>query len=329
MNASPKKTGFTLVELLVVTGLIASLLGLMVVVGRPSDSSSIRRTAQDFAGMLLAAQGRALGKPQGAGVMVAANGTNPRMGTDAYDAVMQPLCGASVSGTSGGWPPTELESLPLKSSVAIIVADADASAVQNAFKIRFQTTGGDTVSPWFGFSPTAGDRGTASFRPSAGQTIQNTIWPKSNGGLKAELAQYPSAGPTKLAMPKQVAIDLKHSGLGENPTAAHGYGALEGQATVAVGYDEIGRLSEVMRKVQETRSSADQPAVAGETVYFLFATRTDIEQGRSLSNRNAVWVAINPLSGRVTVAANVPQATEDATALKAARANAREGSALR
>lgn len=328
MNGSWKHKGFTLVELLVVTGLIASLLGLVVVIGRPGEKSSIRRSAQDFAGLLLAAQSRALGKPEGAGVMVPP--ASARTATTASDAVMQPLRAVQVSGTANAWPPDELKALPLKPSVAVKLTPADLSVEKNTFKIRFQTSGGDTISPWFSFSsgPSAG-LGTASFRPSAGQTPQNTIWPKGNSDMQASLAQYPSAGTSTLALQKQVAIDLRHSGVGEEPVASHGYGSFEDSGTVAVAYDEVGRLSEIMRKVQETRSATDQPIVAGENVYFLFAAQSDVTQSRSLSSPNSVWVAINPLSGRVTVAENVPQSSEDAAALKAARSKAREGAALK
>lgn len=315
MKPSAQENGFTLVELLVVTGLIASLLALVVTAGRPSETSSVRRAAQEFAGMLLAAQGNALGNPQGAGVMIAPNGGNSRMATQAYGAMMQPLATGSVS----GWPPAD----PRQSSVPVSVA-ADSSLLANAFKIRFQSAGGDVLSPWFSYIS-----GTASFRASAGQNNQNTIWPKGGSGLQAAVAQYPSVGPSTLIMAKQVAIDLKHSGVGENPSASHGYGSFESLGTVAIAYDEVGRLSEVMCKVQESRSTSDQPIVASETVYLLFAARSAIEQNSSLSSENSIWLAINPLSGRTTLATNVPQSTSDAAALKAARAKAREGSSLR
>lgn len=265
--------------------------------------------------MLLAAQSSALGNPQGAGVMIAPNGGNSRMATQAYGATMQPLATGSVS----GWPPAD----PSQSSVTVNVA-ADSSLLTNAFKIRFQTAGGDVISPWFSY-----DSGIASFRASTGQTAQNTVWPKGGGGLQAAIAQYPSVGPSTLIMPKQVAIDLKHSGVGENPSASHGYGSFESLGTVAVTFDEVGRLSEVMRKVQESRLTTDQPIVASETVYLLFAARSAIEQNSSLSSDNSIWLAINPLSGRTTLAANAPQAASDAAALKAARAKAREGSSLK
>lgn len=325
-----KKQGFTLVELLVVTGLIASLLSLLVVVGRPSEQSGIRRAAQDLAGALLAAQTRALGKVEGAGVLIPASGTNSRIATLAYEATPQPVRVVSISGTSGSWPPADLGTLPRKHSTLVRLNPADAIAEANTFKLRFQSPSGDILTPWFLFaSGTALGEGLVRFRSSTGQTSENTTWPKGNG-LMAAMVQYPTQSVSTLAAPKRVAIDLRHSGVGENPNAAHGYGRLDLLGTIGVMYDEVGRLSEVMCKVMEPRSVTDPaPAVAGETVYFLFAAQSDIEQNQSLSSQNSVWVAINPVSGRATVADNVPQAGDSAAALAAARVKAREGSSLR
>ena len=316
MTARRDLKGFTLVELLVVTGLMASLLGLLVAVGRPNVKSTVRRTAQDFAGSCLATQSRALGNPQGAGVMVVPAAGSSRVGTTVVDAVMQPLTTGNVS----GWPPAD----PRQTSALVSVSSVDPTIVANAFKVRFQTLSGDVISPWYSYST-----GTASFRTATGQTQQNTIWPKGGSGLQASLAQYPSAGASILALPKQVAIDLEYSGVGETTTASHGYGRFNGLGTVAISFDDVGRLSEVMRNVQASPSPIGQPIVAAETVYLLFAARSDIEQNSSLSNDTSIWVAINPLSGRTTLAANVPQSATDAAALKAARAKAREGSALK
>lgn len=63
-----QRRGFTLVELLVVAGLLAVLFGL-VVGGSRSNPSSLR-SAQDFASMLLAAQSRALGRPEGSAIII-------------------------------------------------------------------------------------------------------------------------------------------------------------------------------------------------------------------------------------------------------------------
>jgi hypothetical protein len=43
-------------------------------------------------------------------------------------------------------------------------------------------------------------------------------------------------------------------------------------------------------------------------IYFLFAERSEIENNSSLSSNKSFWVAINPQSGRINVAANQPTA---------------------
>ncbi|WP_397405254.1 Tfp pilus assembly protein FimT/FimU [Phenylobacterium sp.] len=318
------RRAFTLIELLVVTGLLASLFAMVVGgLGAPNIASAVRRTAQDLASRLLAVQSRALGKPEGAALIVAPNTENTRMGTIILDAVTQPWVIAAVS---SGMPPSN----PRVTSAAVTV-ETEADVLASAFKIRFQSDGGDDqvspgASPWFAFMS-----GTVGFRGSAGQTLANTIWPKTaSQAEQAVVARYPSPGISTKEMAKQVAIDLRHSGMGEDPDAAHGYGRFESKGSIAIAYEQIGRVGEVMRRVQETRTATDQPIEPNGVIYFLVVSRADILEGRNtLANPQSVWVAINPHTGRVTVAENVPQVTEDKTAITAARRSARAGTAIK
>jgi hypothetical protein len=214
---------------------------------------------------------------------------------------------------------------------ATVTVNADSDVLATAYKVRFQ---GDSVgaqvspgsSPWFAFSS-----GTVRFRGTAGQTLGNTIWPRtSNQAKQAVLARYPTPGGSSSPMPKLVAVDLRHSGLGEDPAASHGYGRFENTGTIAVAYEQVGRVGEVMRRVQEARTASDQPIEPNGVIYFLFVARDDVLAGRNtLANAQSVWVAINPQTGRVTVAENVPQAAEDSTAVAAAREKARAGVAMK
>lgn len=323
MNASRCRRGFTLVELLVVAGLLAALFGLVAGgLARPNVASSVRRTAQDLASRLLAVQSRALGKPEGAALIIAPDAAEPRLGTMVLEAVTHPW----VTGSASGMPPSD----PRLTSGTVSVA-ADAAVLASAYKVRFQTAAGGVqvspgASPWFAYMS-----GTVRFRASAGQTLANTIWPKTaKQAEEAVVARYPTPGASGSVLAKQIAIDLRHSGVGETPTASHGYGQFQGLGSIAVAYDQVGRVGEVMRRVQEARTAADQPIEPAGLVYFLVVSRDDVVAGRNtLANAQSVWVAINSQTGRVTVAENVPQATEDATALAAARANARAGAAMK
>lgn len=323
MIAPDGRRGLTLIELLVVVGLLVSLFALVANgVGRPSVGALVRRSAQDLASRLLAVQSRALGKPEGASLIVSPDASNARLGTMVFDAVAQPL----FTGSASGLPPSP----PLVTSATVAIT-ADPQVLAAAYKIRFQpTANGAQVSPgpspWFAYTS-----GTVRYRDFAGQTLANTIWPKTpSQAEQAVIAVYPSPGNYGSAMDKQVAIDLRHSGVGEDPAAPHGYGRFEGAGSIAVAYEQVGRVAEVMRRVMEPRTSADQPIPSNSVIYFLFASREDILAGRNtLANPQSIWVAINPHTGRATVAENVPQSAEDKTALTSARQNARAGTTIK
>jgi type II secretory pathway pseudopilin PulG len=323
MKIAAARRAFTLVELLVVAGLLAALFALVLgALGRPNVAAGARRAAQEFASRLLAVQSRALGKPEGAALLLVPDPTNSRFGTVVLDAVTHPW----VTGSATGMPPSD----PRVTSATVTV-NADSDVLATAYKVRFQ---GDSVgaqvspgsSPWFAFSS-----GTVRFRGTAGQTLGNTIWPRTaNQAKQAVLARYPTPGGSSSPMPKLVAVDLRHSGLGEDPAASHGYGRFENTGTIAIAYEQVGRVGEVMRRVQEARTASDQPIEPNGVIYFLFVARDDVLAGRNtLANAQSVWVAINPQTGRVTVAENVPQATEDSTAVAAAREKARAGVAMK
>lgn len=317
--------GMTLVELLVVTGLMASLLGLIVVGLRTDGTSDPLQAARDFASILLGAQSRALGKPEGAAVIVEDAGDG-RTGATVHEARALPLIVAGVTGI----PPANPAAT---TGTATFTAD-----VSGGYKVRFQSAAGSPgaldVSPWYrldapGPAGTPVSSGTVGFRSGAGQTGDNTIWPRSQPGLQALVARQPVPGGTSVTLPKKVAIDLRHSGVGDDPAALRGFGRLEGKAPIAIAYDEVGRIADVLQPVQVNSAQPASPVdalVPSQPIYFLFVSRDDITAGRNtLASDKAVWVAVQPLSGRVAVALNVPQTSADAAALRAARANVRLG----
>lgn len=313
-----RRTGMTLVELLVVTGLMATLLGLVLTGLRSDPNADPLQAAREFASVVLAAQSRALGKPEGAAVIVEA-GIDGRIGATVHEARSQPLILTGVTGIP-----------PMNSGTTAAPATFQAD-VAGGYKVRFQAPAGGgaiEVSPWFRLQPpaTTGGSGTVSYRSGAGQTPDNTIWPKGDSGLQAVLAREPVPGGSPVTLAKQVAIDLRHSGVGDEPTALHRFGRLEGNGPVAIVFDEVGRIADVMQGVGNTSATPVDPLVPTQPIYFLFAVRDDITTGRNtLASDKAIWVAIHPLSGRVSVAANVPQSAETATALRAARENVRRG----
>jgi len=330
------RSAFTIVELLVVTGLMASLFALVLTMGRPNQRSSSRRAAQEFASFLLATQTRALGVSEGAAIIVEPSSTNPSVASVVHAAFMPPLLRGRVT----GMPPAPPPSPPPAGDPSAVLTfagnlppEADRAS---AYKIRFESpldmVERQPASPWFAFVPPH----TAVFRVTSGQTQANTVWPRAVGDqLDGVIGRYPQRGGEALALGKLTAIDLRFSGVGEEPTSpldGHGYGALAGKGAIGLVYDQVGRVGEVMRRVEEAaaRTSADQPIVPTQTIYFFFAPASMIANGENtLSSQSAAWVAVNPQSGRVLVAENIPRAGTTSADVFAAREKARLGVALK
>ena len=293
---------FTLVELLVVASIMAMLFGLILSVGRGGgEKSSVRRAAQEFASMLLAAQSRALGRPEGAAVIVEAEAGQPRLGTVLHDAAGLPPVVVGVAGDGA------LDNNP---------------ALSEGYKVRFRMTAGDgfaTVSPWLSLRNNQAQR-----REAVGQTVANTV-KVPPAADEAVVARYPALGIKPVKLSKKVAIDLQHSGVGDDPTAAHRHGRFQDYAPVAVVFDQTGRGAEVIQQVGTAGGPPVDPIVPAEIIYFLFSDREAIDQNTSLGSEKSVWVAVNPQSGRINVSSNEPSANGS---LVDARSKARQAIAI-
>ena len=170
-----------------------------------------------------------------------------------------------------------------------------------------------------------------SFRSAANQAVSNTIWPvptKAAGGgdnpFDFQVARYPAKADVAVDVPKSVAIDLRYSGIVDDPTTA--WGGLANDGAIAVVFDSVGGVDAVMQQVLGPASSrSNQPITPTQPFYLLVTTRSEIADAAfpPLSSPKALWVAIHPQTGRVTVASNVVQSGTDATSLRAARAKAR------
>ena len=293
-----RRAAFTIVELLVVAGLMAALFGLVLAGGRPTTTP--RRMAQEFASMLLAAQSRALGRPEGAAVILEADASSPRVGATMHEGIGLPPVVVSCPGGA-------------------ISASNDIK--DNGYRVRFQSRiGGGTANttPWLGLRD-----GVPALRESSGQTAQNTLLTPPAVGPQAMVIRYPMTGPKPARLPSQVGIDLKNSGLGELPTAAHGLGTFENKGRVAVVFDQTGRVAELIPHCGGPPVDGLDPVVPTELIYFLFTTRADINTDESLKNDASTWVAISPQTGRINVSSNKPGGT-----LTTNRENARQGLAI-
>ena len=284
---SPRKA-FTIVELLVVAGLMALMFGLIVANGRPRPSSI--RAAQDFASALLAAQSRALGRPEGAAVIIEADGA-------AYHEADMP-------------------------SPISVAAPGGTFSAPDGYKFRFRKKVGDgfiTISPWLGLQG-----GTPVRRSLAGQTAENTILTPVGDDIEALVLRSPRSGATPLKVGRGITMVLSQSGVGDNLGAAHGYGRFSTLGRFAIVFDQTGRVTEVIRNLEA--AGAQEPMSPNQIIYFLFSEIDDIdpnEPTKPLSSERSAWVAVNPQTGRIHTAANEPTGV-----LETAREKARKGIAF-
>lgn len=321
------RRGMTLVELLVVTGLVAVLLGLTVAGARKS-SQRPKRVADDLVSMLISAQSRALNVSEGAAVVLSAPiadlvGSGSSASTSAYDAEMLPFIQAS-----GNFSP----SVPLGATSGVVsLTPTNGDDVRRAYKILLGGQGSFITYPptaWFTFVPQSSTSGAVQFRNLQGQTQYNTVWPRVPAGATgfvAALAQCPEKSSALSEFDPAVAVDLRFSGIGDDPTNQFNKSP---QGAVAVVFERTGRVAEVLEPVPEPGAAATnvQFSTPFSPIYFLVANRDDIRNGvNTLASADSIWVTLSPNTGRVIQSENVPVSGTDRVALWNARKKARQG----
>lgn len=325
MNAR-SRNGFTITELLVVTTILMSLFGLVLSGGRITrrTDGDIRRGAQQFASILLASQSLSLGSPTGAAVIVDSQG---QFGETFSQARRFPFIEGIVE---QGMPPSN----PAATShvVRLQPTNDDLGALVHGYKIRFLDRGVDAdgpVSDWFSLTCETPPTAVVRLRTESGQTSRTALWPTAPASevLSFQVARYPIPAGLSQSLPDGVAIDLRHSGYGEGEMTD--WGALDDRGAIGVGFDPVGSIDSLMQNVLPKAGllRTVQPITPNEQVYFFVTFRSEIEDVtvNALASDKAVWVVLHPRTGRVTIAPNVPQTTDDASALRAARAKARQG----
>jgi|LakMenEpi03Aug12_release.lakeMendotaPanAssembly.Ray.scaffolds.fasta_scaffold232708_2 prepilin-type N-terminal cleavage/methylation domain-containing protein len=315
------RRGFTLVELLVVAGIFSMLFAMVLNGARPSASGQVRQAAQQIASVLLSVQSKALGNPAGAGVVL-----EPSTTTSGSAAVTTVSAAATLPWIIGSGSLTVLTATTAR--VTVTPDNADQADVAHGYKVQFfeSAPAAQPATAWFAFVSGTTGSGTASFRADAGQTAANTIWPQpvAGGALESRIARYPGVAESLYQFPKGVAIDLRYSGVGDDPATV--WGGLAGKGAIALTFDSIGGVDTVMQQVlaaAAVRIAGREPVHPVSPVYLLVATQADVDADAALANERSMWIAVHPQTGRVSVAANVAQTAKDATALRAARAKAR------
>jgi prepilin-type N-terminal cleavage/methylation domain-containing protein len=320
MTVPSPRRGFSLIELLVVTGLLAGFFGLLVAGLRPSPNSEVRQLSQTLSSAILASQTRALGNEAGAALILDVTSGNVYSNA-VFNADVPPFVAGSVT---SGVPPATLS--VTATTATISPTNADAADLIFGYRVRFSGTNPYTpTTPWMGFSsPGTALSGTVRFRTTANQTSHNTVWPTvpSGGSLQFQIARYPVKSTSALDTTKLAGLDLRYSGIGN--TVSGNYGSLNGKGAIAITFDRNGGLDTVMQYGSGSTPTVD-PITPTAPLYLLIASLSDIQNNSSLQSPTSRWLALAPSTGRVNVAANVvvPGTTENDVVN--ARANARQG----
>lgn len=338
MTASLRR-GFTLVELLVVTGLIAALLGLLVSLTRASGTSQVRPLAQSLSSAILVAQTRALGNDAGSAlILVPGTGSLPTFAANAvFNADMLPFITGSVAPpliTSGTYdvPPMTSGSLALNATstlASLVPTNADSSDMASGYKIRFSGTSPFIpTGPWmsfaFGSVTSLTCTGTVAFRSTANQTVNNLIWPVLPVGasLQFEVARYPMQSTPAFDAPRLAAIDLRYSGVGDAMTGD--YGSLAGDGAITIAFNRSSGFDSLMQSGTGTVPTV-APITPTMPLYLLISSLANIQGGSSLAATDSRWLVLSPSTGRMTVAPNVAVSGTTQLDVFNARATARQG----
>lgn len=333
-----RRNAFTLVELLVVTGLLASLLSLVIVAMRPTAESQVRELARNLQSALMQTQTRSLTGNQGAClVLVADSATTSGVAfasNTAYFAEPRTPVFTLMQAPTG----TTLEELLTTGTSNLFntgttvgaffnPTNADLPSLETGYRVRFST--GSTFGPWYNFYSNNNYDGAGRLlalltRPKAPVDPAINVWPATTGNqIACEVVRQPSKLQTAVIAPKLASIDLRYSGVGDQPSPLsfttsetagpnYWYSSFRSIPNDGISFDfnRTGLLTEIFRFTppqQPPKKGWETPPIsATATIYFLVASNDDIAADRSLQSSVSIWVAVNPQSGAVRMGKNNP-----------------------
>lgn len=327
MSHASRRMAFTLVELLVVTSLIASLLSLVIVAMRPTAESQVRQLAGNVRSALMQAQTRSL--TNGKGACLVLEPSSLIASRTVYVGEIRPTLSTMMQAPPGvtldqvlttGTP--NLFNTGTATAVFITPQNDDVTALEAGYRVRFST--GSSYGPWYDFSYTADVSGGTAVsalltRPQTGIDPAANIWPITTGNqIPCEIVRQPGYTQIAVAAPKLASIDLRYSGLGDQPAPlsftasgnapSYWYASFRSAMNerVSLEFNRIGSLNAVFRFAlppAKPWGTAVSPTVP---LYLLAATNDDIAADRSLQSSVSMWIAVYPQSGAVRVGNNIP-----------------------
>lgn len=334
MTASRTCKGFTLVELLVVTGLLGALFSIVISALRPNRASHTRDLAQAIISEVLETQTRALTNEAGAALLLDPVGSaSPEnaLSVSILQGRPLPLVTATTGTTHLLW------TVGNSGTCRLFPTNADVmDIVLQGYKLRI---GQETVppppspppprpvafrpqTPWLALGSASflgvGEAAVSfGFRSLSGESSQNEVWPTpltTSGSIRSfdvQVARYPSRGPQAVAAGNLAAIDLRYSGMGDDWVLRflnYRWSSFQGRGTLGLCYSRDGQVDSLMQGVLQP-SLRIQPITPTAPIYLLVGVREDIlaDWQRVLASEDSVWVVIDPRTGRAHGAKNVPQ----------------------
>jgi hypothetical protein len=190
-----------------------------------------------------------------------------------------------------------------------------------AYRIRLGQ--GGVFGPWFRFLPTGVNTSfetsaEVTFDRSLQQTEFNSALPSSSGSLICQITRFPEeTSVVENFPPKLVAIDLRYSGIGDDPQPRdppRTLATLENLGTIGLLFSRTGALESVMPIPVAGSRWSIPPARPSAPLYLLVATREDIlgplatpPRPGPLQTERSTWIAITPETGACLAGKNVAQ----------------------
>lgn len=274
MNRSCQiRSGFTLVEILVVMAMLAGFMALILVGMRSSGGSQARQLAQLVSASFLTTQSKSFASPTGSALIL--SGSANGMPAFACNSIHRADIAPFIVGTcTTGVPPASLSATT--TSPTLVPTNTASNALADGYKIRFygDLANGSAPSVWFAFDPASM---LVSFNNSINQTIDNTVWPVPYPGkpLDFEIARYPKASALDFVPTPKAGIDFRYSGVGDVPGNAYGTLSNEG-TTITILFNRQGGLEAIVGSAPSGQQAPTAP------LYLLVASLVDIEDNVAL-----------------------------------------------